>query len=339
MKVLVATRESAVFDALRGAPAVEDTIIALVTGKVYEAVPDVQLVIIDYDDLIPHPFSTEMVHGLLRRRKQLVVCSSAEFLEDPQRYLGARYSRERMLPLPEPKIIAFTSYSGGTGKTTLALDTAFHFAQETGEELALPVGLFECTYGGSALQALLNLDGQRTVHDLASRGDLQPAEFSGMLLYPMDYPQVRLLSSDRVLRYLKQQINNHVLTVIDTSWPHGLMAELGSEVYLWIVVTTPRIDAVDNARRLLEELRRDYGEGKVILAVNQMGGLGASLALMGTPRAIEFPQLQSSGALFDGRLGRQVLSYAYPGLWPQYLRKRKRRLWPFARRREASQTA
>ena len=338
MKVLVATRESAVFDALKSAPEVEETIIALVTGKVYEALPEAQLVIIDYGDVIPHPFSLDMIRGLLSRRSELGLCSSAQFLADPKQYLGRR-SHRRMLPLPQRKMIAFTSYSGGTGKTSLALDTALHFAQETGEELPLPVGLFEFTYGGSALQALLNLDGQPAVHDLAAQGNAQPTEFSGVQLYPMDYAQVRLLSSDRVTHYLRQQISNQVLTVVDSSWPHGLVTGVGDDVDLWVVVTTPRIDAVDNARRLSEELQRDYGEDKVVVAVNQMGGLGASLALMGTRRQLELPQLPSSKGLFDGRLGRQVLTYLYPDLWPQYLRKRKRFQWPFARRHEASRTA
>jgi hypothetical protein len=341
MKVLVATKERAVFDILRDhASAVDngsrsadslDCTSVLTTGKIYEAIPDVQLAIVDYADLIAHPFSPELIRRLLEGAS-LKVCSSSEFLDDPKRFLTAERLRQRRRALPPKRTIAFTSYSGGTGKTSLALDTALHFAEQTRETAALPTALFELTYGSSALQALLGLDEALSLYDLVSTPDLDPPEFGGVSLYPMDYDQVRLLPSPQVSRYLQTQVSHYVLTVIDTPWPPVMVSSLQNEVDLWIVVTTPRVDAVENARRLRQELSRDYGEEKVILAVNRSGGFGTSLALMGTRREIELSQSKGAGVLFEGRLGREVLTYVYGPLWRE-MRARRRGWRPFRSRK------
>ena len=54
MKVLVATSDLAVFDAFEGVDGVEYEE-ALFTGGLYEELPGAQLVIVDYDQLVPHP--------------------------------------------------------------------------------------------------------------------------------------------------------------------------------------------------------------------------------------------------------------------------------------------
>jgi hypothetical protein len=315
---------------LRSADSLDCTSV-LTTGKIYEAIPDVQLAIVDYADLIAHPFSPELIRRLLDGAS-LKVCSSSEFLDDPKRFLAAERLRQRRRPLPPKRTIAFTSYSGGTGKTSLALDTALHFAEQTRQLASLPTALFELTYGDSALQALLGLDEAASLYDLVSTPELEPPEFGGVSLYPMGYDQVRLLPSAQVSRYLQTQVSHYVLTVIDTPWPPVMVSSLQNEVDLWIVVTTPRVDAVENARRLRQELSRDYGEEKVILAVNRSGGFGTSLALMGTRREIELSQSKGAGILFEGRLGREVLTYVYGPLWRE-MRMRRRRWRPFRSRK------
>jgi hypothetical protein len=332
MKVLVASKDHAVFEAMRGARDVE-IVSALDTGSIYEAIPSTQLAIVDYGDLIAHPFSKEFLESLVESAKpRLRLCSSAEFINAPGNYLEAKSLRRRSLPFPSRKVIAFTSYSGGTGKTSLALDTAMHFAKCTADVLPLPTAVVEFTYGNSAFQALLG-DEQPCLYHLVTEPDQRPQQVRGVTLYPMDYEGVRLLSTDQIARYLRSQIASHVLTVIDTSWPHGLVSSIESEVDLWIVVTTPRVDAVENARRLREELGHEYGEQKAIVAVNQAGGLMTSLALAGTPHELEIPSIQQDDLFAEGRLGRLVLGYVYGPVWREYERVSRRGLRLFRRGR------
>jgi hypothetical protein len=109
-------------------------------------------------------------------------------------------------------------------------------------------------------------------------------------------------------------------------WPHGVLSSIAGQGDLWIVLTTPRIDAVENAKRLRQELAAEFGEGRAIIAVNQAGGLGTLLPLMGVSRALQFPRTRQTNLLFNGRLGNQVLRYLYGPLWREYERGPRRQL-------------
>lgn len=323
MKVLVATKEHLVFDTLNNAAEDLELTAALDTGRIYRAIPELQLAIIDYPALVAHPFSVECVRELLSKAP-LQQCTAVEFLASPDTYLDASDSRRRTYQLPEKRTIAFVSYSGGTGKTSLALDTALHFAARTRARLQLPAAVLEFVYGSSALGALIHAR-QPALHELISQPEIDPYSFHDVTLYPMDYESTRSLPVERVKRYLGQQIAHHILTVIDAIWPHGLVSAIGEEVDRWIVLTTPRVDAVENAVRLREELSLTYGEDKVILAVNQMGGIGASLALMGIRRQLEIPRIQQAEVFFGGRIGKEILAYLYGSLWQDYEHAGRRR--------------
>src|SRR5947209_1718309 len=121
MKVVVATRSLDVFDALQrigingtGSQS------ALFTGQVYDALPGANLVIIDFEDLVPHPYTTDMLRGLLTESHVLFI-SSADFVARPDHWISeARRAGGLATDLPKKRTVAFVSYSGGTGKTTLA---------------------------------------------------------------------------------------------------------------------------------------------------------------------------------------------------------------------------
>ena len=330
MNVLVATKEPLVFDQLANrAPNIELTP-ALDTGRLYASIPTAQLAIIDYRDLVPHPFSAECIRRLLSNAT-LKQCSSQEFLASPEAYLTLEARSRRAFELPAKRTIALTSFSGGTGKTSLALDTALHFAAKAEHRLPLPVGVFEFAYGSSALNALIRTEAP-PLDALMSQPELEPGSLHGVTLYPMNYDVIRPMSMERVKRYLQEQFSNHVLNIIDTIWPHGTAALIGEDVDLWIVLTTPRIDAVDNARKLRQRLAAEYGQEKVVIAVNQMSGLGASLALMGLDRDIEIPRMQQAEVFFGGRIGKRLLMHMYNSLWDDYERAGMRR-WRLFRRR------
>ncbi|MBM3190397.1 MAG: hypothetical protein FJZ90_16975, partial [Chloroflexi bacterium] len=296
MQVLVATRDPEVLATVRKHPDAQE-VPALDTGNVYKAIPDIQLAIIDYRDLFARPFSVDLIRRLLDE-SGVPQCSSSEFKQSPGSYLDRRYPKGRTLPLLEQRTIAFTSYSGGTGKTSLALDTAYRFVERTRNAwLELPAAVFELTYGGSALKALVG-ERQPTIDELVEQPEREPFRLHGFTLYPMEYGRLQQVDRERVIDYMRKQMGQHVLTILDTSWPHGFAQDLGADVDLWIVVATPRIDAVENAQHLREQLAREYGERRVITVLNQMGTFGDRLAVWGTSYQLEIQKTKQTGVLF-----------------------------------------
>jgi len=307
MKILVATKALPVFDVLQGIEGIECQE-ALFTGQIYDALPEVQLVIVDFEDLVQHPYSVEMLQSLLAE-SGVPSISSEEFLAQPDKWLReARRMTGEMTRLPEKMSIAFVSYSGGTGKTTLALDTALHFARRT----KMPVLLVEFTYGESAIAALTGLE-MPYLFDLTTQLEAKAMRWKGVTLAPMDYDNCQDLSIQLIAKYLKGQMAQHVLTVIDSRWPHGLIGAIRDEVDRWFVVTTPRPDAIENAKKLKKELGP-----KASIILNQKGGIVDSLALTGLERALDLPQIRQVDR-FEGHLGRRILSQAYgPQNWRRY---------------------
>ncbi len=325
MKVLVAAKALEVFEALRRIEDVEYEE-ALFTGQVYNAIPTCQLVIIDYEDLVEHPYDVRMIRELLAE-SDVRTYSSEEFLLDPGKCVrDAEIRPGSMTRLPEKYTIAFASYSGGTGKTTLALDTALHFARQTEKhrQASLPVMLIEFAYGESALSSILGLE-MPHLYDLATQTDVEPMRFKGVTVMPMDYDNCKLLSIDLLRNYLKRQMANHVLTIVDSYWPHGLIGAVEEHVDRWLVVATPRLDAIENARKLREELGSEAG-----IVLNMMDSITDSLALTGVERELDLARLDRVDR-FEGKLGKQILGKIYGPAWQEFEKRTGRFRWPWQR--------
>jgi hypothetical protein len=309
MKVLVATKSVPVFEALRSLPDIESEP-ALYTDQIVRIIPSAQLVVVDFGDVVEYPYEIGMIQSLLaeaQEKRGLAWTSSEEFLADPEEWIR-RASRSRGgRSLPDKLTVAFTAYSGGVGKTTLALDMALHFARRTER----PVLLLEFVYGSSALAALSGLE-MPFLYDLTSKVDAQPALFKGVTLIPMDYDNCRLLPPEEFGKYLKKQIARHVLTVVDTTWPHGLVRSIQEEVDQWLVVASPRLDATENANKLAKELGP-----KAALLLNMKRGMGDRLALAGMETELELPYVDRVDE-WDGKLGEQLLLYVYGPAWREY---------------------
>ncbi len=313
MKVVVATRTLDVLDSLQRAGINgTSTHKALFTGQVYDALPGANLVIVDFDDLVPHPYTTDMLRGLLTEGNILNV-SGADFMARPQHWLEeARRSNGLSTDLPSKRIIAFTSYSGGTGRTTLAIDTALYFARRT----HLPVFLTEFAYGESALAPLTDPKAPH-MFDLITQADVEPLKWKGVTLAPMDYENCRDLSPQLVMRWLREQMDNHVLAVIDGHWPHAMLGgslSVRDDVNDWFVLATPRPDAVENGLKLRDEL----GPKRARLVLNMMGGALDSMTLNGIKREMDLPKVNQADR-FEGRLGRTILALTYGrDTWRKY---------------------
>lgn len=313
MKVVVATRALEVFDALQrvGINGTHSQT-ALFTGQVYDALPGSNLVIVDFDDLVPHPYTTDMLRGLLTESRVLFV-TSGDFVARPDYWLTeARRAGGLETALPKKRTIAFVSYSGGTGKTTLAIDTALYFAQRT----KLPVFLTEFAYGESALTPLTDPNAP-LLFDLVTQSDVQPLKWRGITLAPMDYENCRDLSPQLVMRWLREQMDNHVLAVIDGHWPHAMLGgslSIRDDVNDWFVLATPRPDAVENGLKLREELGPKHAK----LVMNMMGGALDSMTLNGIKRDTDLPKVNQADR-FEGRLGRTILALTYGrDTWRKY---------------------
>ena len=302
MRVLIATKVLAVFDALKDVKDIELEE-ALFSGQIYEGLAGVQLAIIDFEDVVSHPYSLDMLKEVLAERGVLFV-SSQEFLSQPDRWLAeARAGKGELTALPQQKAVAFVSYSGGTGKTVLALDTAVHFARRT----KMPVLLAEFTYGGSVLPPMTGRDMPHQLFDLATQLDVEAPKYKGVTLVPMDYEHCQDLPVRQLTQYFEEQMEKHILMVVDSRWPHGLIGAVQHEIDEWFVVATPRVDTVENARRLRQELEKL--ERKASIIINQKS-TADSLALAGFERALELPTVRQPDRL-EGQLGREILSLIY----------------------------
>ncbi|MGD9029158.1 MAG: hypothetical protein PVG25_05055 [Anaerolineae bacterium] len=308
MKVLTATKNLAVFDFLRDLEDIEQRE-ALFTGLIYDALSEVQFIIVDFEDVVEHPYDAEMLRRVFAE-KEILFVGSEEFLSQPDHWIEqARRLRGQLTRLPKKRVIGFASYSGGTGKTTLSLDTALHFARRTG----MPVMIAEFTYGVSALAALTGLD-MAHLFDLATQLDVEAARWKGVTIVPMDYESCQDLPIQRIERYLQEEANRHVLTVVDVIWPHALVNAIQQGVNEWFAVATPRVDAVSNAQKLRDEI----GGNRASIIVNRKGGVVDSFALSDVESALDLPEIRRPDQ-YDGRLGKQVLSLTYgPKTWRKY---------------------
>ena len=310
LKVLVATKSVSVFERLRTMPGIE-ILPALTTEQIDQLISSAQLAIIDFPDVVEYRFESGYIQTQLvnaQEKRGLAWTKSADFLADADYWIEQANKAIGVAGLPKKRTVAFTSYSGGVGKTSLALDTTLYFARRTEQ----PVLLIEFVYGASALGALLTELQMPFLYDLTTKFDLQPASFKGVTLIPMDYDNCRLLPADEVGKCLKKQMANHRLTVVDLPWPHGLVRSIQDEVDQWLVLTTPRLDAIENAKKLQLELGQ-----KATILLNQKRGAGDSLAMAGMERGLDLPYIDRVDQ-WTGKLGKDLLYYVYGPAWREY---------------------
>ena len=309
MKVLVATKSVAVLEALRAMKDVEFEP-ALFTDQIAKGIPTADLVIIDFEDIVEYPYEIGVIQSQLaeaQEKRRLPWAGSEAFLAAPEKLTQDATRTKGGTELPDKLTIAFTSYSGGVGKTTLALDTALHFARQTER----PVMVVEFVHGVSALTAMTGLE-MPHMFDLTSNVDLHPSVFKGVTLVPMDYDSCSVLPVEQLAKYLKKQVARHTLTVVDAIQPHGLIKAIEPEIDEWLVVTTPRLDAVGNASKLVAQLG-----AKASIVLNEKRGTADALALAGTERGLDLPH-QDRVNQWEGKLGAAILQYVYGRAWKRY---------------------
>lgn len=219
---------------------------------VLQALPGTNLVILD--EVIA---SSLVSRELLKRALEtsgIPVTAPVDFQSAPEEWLGrARLTSTRKITYLPFRQVNLVNWSGGVGKTTLAMAVCKRFAERTG----LPAALLELSMGGSALHARISADLPEFFAIATEKAD--PALWQGVSLYPMDGRTIDVLWSenpDGVRHVLREIRRRHTLFVVDCFPGHPLFPELAqaSTGMVNLVVTSPRDDAVLQARRLMKEL-------------------------------------------------------------------------------------
>ena len=270
---------------------------------VLQGLPGANLVILD--EVIA---SSLVSRELLKRALEtsgIPVTSPDDFQEAPDEWLGrARLASSRQITYLPSRQVNLASWSGGVGKTTLAMAVAKRFAERTG----LPAALLELSMGGSAIQARIS-DKLPEFFAIATE-KAEPAVWQGVSLYPMDGRTLEVLWSedpDGVRRVLKEIRQRHTLLVVDGFPGHPLFPELSQTApgLVHLVITTPREDAVAQAQRLMTEV-----PSPAYLLMNMTRNL-ADRAESGI--SIALPYRESWAQSLDARLADPLLNLIYAG--------------------------
>ena len=284
--------------------------------------------------MVEYPDSLRDVHEAIFESRVLE-CRSDEFLSKPEDYLGglAMNKPGAMLSLPKNYCIAFVSYSGGTGRSTLGLDTAFCYAaavngnekrrrreQEAAGHKFLPPMLVEMTFGVSSLISLTGVEMPALMH-LSTNADAAMQRYREVDCVPMDYDNVRVLSKGLLGRYFSREMAKHSLTIIESTWPHSQAEAITDKVDLWIVVASPRGDTVANAQRLYEELAARFSEERVWLLENKVPNLDehSQASVNWDIRVPLLPRPEE----YKGEMGQAVLSRVFAPIWKEYSKPQK----------------
>lgn len=276
---------------------------ALSTDGVYRALPGAHLAVVDLDALIESPAVPREQLVQILAGGDLAVVDGRAFAADPTVYLNrARAASGLAEALPGHRV-AFTGFSGGVGKTTLALSLASHFRRRTG----LPVVVVELCPGPSSLLALVGEgDGQAHLYEVVTQGKGWPV-WNGVTLAPMDWQTARLLEREQMAEAWRALADTHVLAVFDVPASHPLWPTAAQLVDATFAVADGRPDALASAAYLASQ--GDDVRAQVLL---NRGGVMARLALGHAPAAT-LPDVGRSARGFPDRLGRPLMRLVYPG--------------------------
>jgi pilus assembly protein CpaE len=176
------------------------------------------------------------------------------------------------------RIVVFNAPKGGTGRTTLALNTAVSLSMAVKQH----VGLVDADYTAPALDVALNLHSQRNISDLLTRFSRLDEDLISAVMAP-HASGLRVLLAPPATAYsesLSLPQVQHVLVVLRGMFP-WVVVDLGPPLNEMafafldsadrIVITTlPDIVALRNTRLLLDQFQlRGYADDKVWLVLNR----------------------------------------------------------------------
>lgn len=307
VRVLVATSRVEVHTALEAIAPYQATE-AVTTRGVYHALPKVQLAIVGLENLIEEQVPRDTLVDILNR-SPIPWTTPENFLADPVTWRSHALAAAGNFQCFPPVTAALTSYSGGVGKTTLSLDTAVLFAART----KLPTAVVEFPHGPSALRVITGMTEGAGFVDVVHTERVSLPTWRGVTLVTVNYNDVGgLLKPDEVVQCFERIRAAHILTVVDSEFPHPWLELIARSVKAFLIVAAPRADAWHNAAVLKQWMQRSpdlYAHPQVIF--NLVEGWGDWLTQLGLERAMDLPRIKNPER-FDGRLGTQLLRAIYP---------------------------
>jgi hypothetical protein len=277
------------------------------TQGVLSDLPGTQLVILD-TVMETSQVASVMVRSAIENAG-IPIASPQEFLQTPEEWLSrARLASHQKVTFLPPRQINFVGWSGGVGKSTLALLTALRFRQAT----RLPVALFELSPVTSSLQVRFSLD-IPDFYQIAT--GKTPHSWQGVDLYPAseDSVQVLLTTERERVQMILDEIRSHHTLIITDAYPAHPLWPLVSGISLTgtysFAVASPRDDALANAQQVITTLQSS-GAAHADLLLNQVRSpadqAGLSPAVM-----IDWDERRVRAA--DGRITDRILAHVYTG--------------------------
>lgn len=276
---------------------------AFTTQGLIRELPGVSLVIHDAVFEVNNT-SQELVDCALEMSGIPVVSPDA-FLSEPDEWLSrARLSGASKITFLPPRQLNIASWSGGVGKTTLAMAVCKRFVERTG----LPAALLELSMGGSALQARISTD-LPEFYAIATGKEI-PGKWHGVSLYPMDGRSFDVLWSEdsaKVSAILDQIRKKHTLFVVDCFPGHPLfpLVHIAASGKVNLVITSPRADAMMQAKRLTKDISHPaYLVMNMTKSFADQAGAGAAITL---------PFNEHWAESLDVRMADPLLALVYSG--------------------------
>ncbi len=233
------------------------------------------------------------------------VTSAEDFLERPDEWMAqARLTSARQVTILPSRQVNLVNWSGGVGKTTLAMAICKRFVERT----SLPAALLELGMGGCALHARVSADVPE-FFTIATQ-NVPPARWHGVSLYPMDGRTADVMWSEepeRVVSVIEETRKQHTLLVVDANPAHPLFGQLSTPRpgRINLIVSSPRDDALLQAKRLADELGQDAQ-----LVLNMTRSLADRA---GAQAAVTLPFSETWANTLDPHLSDPILELIYSG--------------------------
>jgi cellulose biosynthesis protein BcsQ len=286
------------------------------TRGVIRGLPDADLVVLG--DVIPvWDVDLSLMQNTLECNF-IPVTSPDQMLSSPEEWIAtARLANRKTLQYLPSRFVLVGGWSGGVGKSTLALALAKRF-----HERNLPTAVLEASEGGSYLVSRLGPQ-LHSLYDVLT-GEDTASVWEGVKLYPIDHRASQVLSEDpRLPAFLEGLKRGYTLVVVDASPSHPFWQRLLDLATNIIVVTAPRDESLFQAETLLKELepiRASRPELKIHLIMNMVRSLGERVGMSGMVNAT-IPHNERWAAQLDPRIADPILNILYPGWTSGPIRK------------------
>jgi len=300
--VVVATRTAGVIPALEAAAQHLEKVRleqreALSAAGAYQNLKGAHLVVVDTADLVGTEEEHSRLAVALEDSPHLIVVDGRTFVQAAQGYLEQAVAVTGLGEMLPPRSVAFTSLSGGVGRSTLALATARAFHEAT----HLPAAVVELSPGPSALYALTGAEEASGVYQVIEQGADFPV-WHDITLAGMNWELARLLTADKITALWQSLLQKHVFVAFDAPAWHPLFAQVNAETFF--VLSNDRPDVQVSSLALLERLLQSGQNAQVGL---NRAGVAGRLSLP-VETAFDLKTVRNVW-----KLGTPVLKVIYPG--------------------------